>query len=233
MAFVNGTSKNNSVETTGFEQENEKAKIKKFSEIQKCDGEIVDSIVIDATSVSVNVHQWISSNITVKFEGEANVISGDVEFECYIIDRKLYITVNTKGIVVNQFLEFDVWLPTKAFNRLIVRTTYSDICIDRGVYARNIEVQTYSGNMKVCATFVSANLRSNDGDISVSFNAQSRTEVKISTISGNINIFPSNVHKLNLNAKSKYGEISNDYLETYGYIAMINASSKSGNIVVS
>lgn len=205
---------------------------KEFSELQKCDGDIVDSVVIDTTSVDVNVHQWTSSNITVKFEGEANVISGDIEFECYIIKRKLYVTTSTKGNITDQDLKLDVWLPPRLFSSLTVKGTSSNVCINKGVYARFVEVQTSSGNIRVGAAFVKSNLKTNEGDVELSFNAQSRIDVKISTISGNISISPSNVRKFNLSAKTKHGKVKNNYHGTYGYVAMVNASSKDGNIIV-
>lgn len=236
---INESVKNNIGETEGgafvLEQDdskNQNIQKKEFSELQKCDGDIVDSIVIDTTSVDVNVHQWTSSNITVKLEGEANVKSGDIEFECYIINRKLYITINTKGTIVDEDLKFDVWLPAKLFNSLTVKGISSNVCIDKGVYARSIEVQTSSGNMKIGATFLKANLRSNDGNVELLFNAQSRIDIKISTISGDISIFPLNVRRLKLSAKAKHGKVQNNYHGNYGHVAVINASSKNGNIIV-
>lgn len=239
MSFVNESMKNSIIGTTrgafGFGQDNSKSmetNIKRFNEIQKCDGDIVDGIVIETASVDVSIHQWTSSNITVKLDGEANVTSGNVDFDCYIIDRKLYIKINTNGIIVNQDLEFDVWLPPRLFNSLTIRGDSADVCIDKGIYARSVEVQTISGNIKVGAAFVKANLRSKDGDIKLSFNAQSKTETKISTVSGDISIFPSNIRKISLSAKSKYGEVVNNYHGTYGYVAMINVSSRNGNIII-
>lgn len=237
MSFVNESMKNSIIGTTGKTsgQDNSKSmkiKTKRFNEIQKCDEDLVDSIAIETTSVDVSIHQWTSSNITIKLYGEANVTSGNIDFDCYIKARKLYIKINTNGIIVNQDLEFDIWMPARLFNSLTVKGNSASICIDKGIYAKSVDVQTVSGNIKVSATFVKVNLRSKDGDIELLFNAQSKTEAKISTVSGDISIFPSNIRKINLGAKSRNGEVVNNYHGTYGYVAMINASSRNGDIII-
>ena len=205
---------------------------KVFDEVQKCDADFVESIEVDVTKIDVRFHQWTSQIITVKFWGEADVTSGDVEFDTYILRNRLYVVTNVKGIVKTSDLKLDIWLPGEIFSEIKVKGSSAKVEINSGVAARLIRVETFSGNIVLSAIFIKAVVKSNAGNVNMYINAQSRVDTQISTLRGDINIFTRNARKVNLVAKSKYGEVLNKNRGQYGYIVSIKATSTNGNITV-
>lgn len=205
---------------------------KVFDEVQKCDADSVDSIEVDVERIDVRFHHWTSQIITVKFCGEADIASGDVEFDAYILRNRLYVETKVKGIVETSDLKLDIWLPGNIFDEIRVNGNSAQVEINSGVVARLVRVETLSGNIDIRAIFIKAIVKSNDGNVNMHINAQSRVDAQISTSRGDISIFLKNVRKVNLSAKSQYGKVLNKNIGQYGYIASLKATTKSGNITV-
>lgn len=206
--------------------------IRVFDEFQKCDGSSILSVEIETTSIDVEIHQWNSRYITVKFKGEANLQSGDIEFETYIIDWRLFICLKTKGIITDSNLKFEVWIPSVILESLIVRTKSANVLIENGIFIRLLDVETVTGNIDINAVFVQAKLSSNSGNIISTITAYTRVDAKISTISGNIRLIPSNIRKLNLTTRCSPNGVCNRYKGKGGFVALIDVSSKKGKITV-
>lgn len=86
---------------TRIESKREAKKTRKvFDKVQKCDADSVDSIEVDVERIDVRFHHWTSQIITVKFCGEADIASGDVEFDAYILRNRLYVETKVKGQVI-------------------------------------------------------------------------------------------------------------------------------------
>ena len=205
---------------------------KVFDEVQKCDADSVDSIEVDVERIDVRFHHWTSQIITVKFCGEADIASGDIEFDTYILRNRLYVETKVKGIVETSDLKLDIWLPGNIFDEIRVNGNSAQVEINSGVVARLVRVETLSGNIDIRAIFIKAIVKSNGGNVNMYINAQSRVDAQISTSRGDISIFLKNVRKVNLSAKSQYGKVLNKNRGKYGYIASIKATTKSGNITV-
>ncbi len=205
---------------------------KEYSELQKCDGDRIDSIVIDTTSIDVYVHQWNSSNVTVHLEGAAIVEKGEVELSTYVLERKLICTIQTQCVLESSSLRLDIWLPNVVYKSISIRGTTSNIYVESGIFTKFVDIYTSSGSVKVDATFVKAKINTNTADVDVRFSACSKVNAKISTIDGNIAIQLLNVRKVKLNAISKYGKVEDKYVGAFGYVASIDASSIRGNITV-
>lgn len=205
---------------------------KVFDEVQKCDADLVDAIEVDVERIDVRLNQWTSKTITIKFYGEADIASGDVEFDAYILRNRLYVETKVKGIVETSDLKLDIWLPGNIFDEIRVNGNSAQVEINSGVVARLVRVETLSGNIDIRAIFIKAIVKSNDGNVNMHINAQSRVDAQISTSRGDISIFLKNVRKVNLSAKSQYGKVLNKNIGQYGYIASLKATTKSGNITV-
>lgn len=221
------------MEKTRLESKREAENTRKvFDEVQKCDADSVDSIEVDVERIDVRFHHWTSQIITVKFCGEADIASGDIEFDTYILRNRLYVETKVKGIVETSNLKLDIWLPGNIFDEIRVNGNSAQVEINSGVVARLVRVETLSGNIDIRAIFIKAIVKSNGGNVNMHINAQSRVDTQISTLRGDINIFTRNTRKVNLVAKSKYGEVLNKNRGQYGYIVSIKATSTNGNITV-
>ena len=108
----------------------------------------------------------------------------------------------------------------------------ANIEVDDGIAVKYLKVDTFSGDVNVYATYTKASISTNEGNVDVSINAQSRVELQVLTVQGDIEIRLKNIRKVNFRAKSKFGEILNNYKGKYGYIASIKATTKNGNITV-
>lgn len=205
---------------------------KVFDEVQKCDADSVDSIEVDVERIDVRFHQWTSKTITVKFFGEADISSGDIEFDTYIIQNKLYVTIKVRGIVEVSDLKLDIWLPGRLFEVIQLKASSGNIEIDGGIAVKTLKIDTLSGDVNVNATYIRAIVNTENGNVYASINAQSRVDFQVLTVQGDVKIKLKNVRKVNFRAKSKYGDILNAYRGKYGYIASIKATTKSGNITV-
>ena len=203
-----------------------------FDELQKCDADLVDAIEVDATKIDVRLYQWSSQIITVKFCGEADIASGDIEFDTYVLRRRLCVVTKVKGIVETSNLKLDIWIPGDIFDEISVKANSKKVEINSGIAARILRVENFSGDINMSAIFIKAIVKSNDGNVNMYINAQSRADAQISTLRGDISIFPRNVRRVSLSAKSQYGEVLNKYRGQYGYIASIKATTKSGNITI-
>ena len=205
---------------------------KVFDEVQKCDADLVDAIEVDVEKIDVRLHQWTSKTITVKFFGEADISSGDIEFDTYIIQNKLFVTIKVRGIVEVSDLKLDIWLPGRLFEVIQLKTSSGNIEIDGGIAVKTLKIDTPSGDVNVNATYIRAIVNTENGNVYASINAQSRVDFQVLTVQGDVKIKLKNVRKVNFRAKSKYGDILNAYRGKYGYIASIKATTKSGNITV-
>ncbi len=221
------------MEKTRLESKREAENTRKvFDKVQKCDADSVDSIEVDVERIDVRFHHWTSQIITVKFCGEADIASGDIEFDTYILRNRLYVETKVKGIVETSNLKLDIWLPGNIFDEIRVNGNSAQVEINSGVVARLVRVETLSGNIDIRAIFIKAIVKSNGGNVNMHINAQSRVDAQISTSRGDISIFLKNVRKVNLSAKSQYGKVLNKNRGQYGYIASLKATTKSGNITV-
>ena len=205
---------------------------KVFDEVQKCDADLVDAIEVDVEKIDVRLHQWTSKTITVKFFGEADISSGDIEFDTYIIQNKLFVSIKVRGIVEVSDLKLDIWLPGRLFEVIQLKTSSGNIEIDGGIAVKTLKIDTLSGDVNVNATYIRAIVNTENGNVYASINAQSRVDFQVLTVQGDVKIKLKNVRKVNFRAKSKYGDILNAYRGKYGYIASIKATTKSGNITV-
>lgn len=205
---------------------------KVFDEVQKCDADSVDSIEVDVERIDVRFHQWTSKTITVKFFGEADISSGDIEFDTYIIQNKLFVSIKVRDIVEVSDLKLDIWLPGRLFEVIQLKTSSGNIEIDGGIAVKTLKIDTLSGDVNVNATYIRAIVNTENGNVYASINAQSRVDFQVLTVQGDVKIKLKNVRKVNFRAKSKYGDILNAYRGKYGYIASIKATTKSGNITV-
>ena len=133
---------------------------KVFDEVQKCDADSVDSIEVDVERIDVRFHHWTSQIITVKFCGEADIASGDVEFDAYILRNRLYVETKVKGIVETSDLKLDIWLPGNIFDEIRVNGNSAQVEINSGVVARLVRVETLSGNIDIRAIFIKAIVKS-------------------------------------------------------------------------
>ena len=212
--------------------ESKKTARKVFDEVQKCDADLVDAIEVDVEKIDVRLHQWTSKTITVKFFGEADISSGDIEFDTYIIQNKLFVTIKVRGIVEVSDLKLDIWLPGRLFEVIQLKTSSGNIEIDGGIAVKTLKIDTPSGDVNVNATYIRAIVNTENGNVYASINAQSRVDFQVLTVQGDVKIKLKNVRKVNFRAKSKYGDILNAYRGKYGYIASIKATTKSGNITV-
>lgn len=212
--------------------ESKKTARKVFDEVQKCDADLVDAIEVDVEKIDVRLHQWTSKTITVKFFGEADISSGDIEFDTYIIQNKLYVTIKVRGIVEVSDLKLDIWLPGRLFEVIQLKASSGNIEIDGGIAVKTLKIDTLSGDVNVNATYIRAIVNTENGNVYASINAQSRVDFQVLTVQGDVKIKLKNVRKVNFRAKSKYGDILNAYRGKYGYIASIKATTKSGNITV-
>ena len=221
------------MEKTRLESKREAKKTRKvFDEVQKCDADSVDSIEVDVERIDVRFHHWTSKTITVKFFGEADISSGDIEFDTYIIQNKLYVTIKVRGIVEVSDLKLDIWLPGRLFEVIQLKASSGNIEIDGGIAVKTLKIDTLSGDVNVNATYIRAIVNTENGNVYASINAQSRVDFQVLTVQGDVKIKLKNVRKVNFRAKSKYGDILNAYRGKYGYIASIKATTKSGNITV-
>ena len=177
-----------------------------------------------------------NKTITVKTEENIDGINALTPIRADLTFRSLgdFIEVsgNVKGIVKTSDLKLDIWLPGEIFSEIKVKGSSAKVEINSGVTARLIRVETFSGNIVLSAIFIKAVVKSNAGNVNMYINAQSRVDTQISTLRGDINIFPRNVRKVNLVAKSKYGEVLNKNRGQHGYIVSIKATSTNGNITV-
>lgn len=212
--------------------ESKKTARKVFDKVQKCDSDLVDAIEVDVEKIDVRLHQWTSKTITVKFFGEADITSGDIEFDTYIIQNKLYVTIKVRGIVEVSDLKLDIWLPGRLFEAIQLKASSGKIEIDGGIAVKTLKIDTLSGGVNVNATYIRAIVNTENGNVYASINAQSRVDFQVLTVQGDVKIKLKNVRKVNFRAKSKYGDILNAYRGKYGYIASIKATTKSGNITV-
>ena len=135
---------------TRIESKREAKKTRKvFDKVQKCDADSVDSIEVDVERIDVRFHHWTSQIITVKFCGEADIASGDVEFDAYILRNRLYVETKVKGIVETSNLKLDIWLPGNIFDEIRVNGNSAQVEINSGVVARLVRVETLSGNIAI------------------------------------------------------------------------------------
>ena len=218
---------------TRLESKNAVKKTRKvFDKVQKCDAELVDAIEVDVERIDVRLHQWTSKIITVNFSGEADVTSGDIEFDTYIIQNKLFVTIKVRGIVEISDLKLDIWMPGRLFDAIQLKVSSGNIEIDGGIAVKTLKIDSISGDVNVNATYTKAIINTNEGNVYASINAQSRVDFQALTVQGNVKVRLKNVRKINFRAKSQYGEVLNKYRGQYGYIASIRATTKSGNITI-
>lgn len=192
----------------------------------------IDNIVINLPYTNVSVYQSTSSKVEVRLVGEISIVGESVKYRVQRRNRNLVIILVVQGDVTKVNLEADIYLPDKYFNLISIFGTSSDIYVEKGIFAKNLRIRTESGKVETGITFEKAELKSADSELNVHINAESDIEVSILTDSGDININLNNIKMEEINIHSVLGSVRYHHREAEGYKAVINASSRDGNIFI-
>ena len=222
-------SKQKVMQEKNFTRNGEMKKIN-FDHFRCYEGGMADNIIINLPNADINVHQEISSKIKINISGAVKLIDDDVRCRAERKNRNVVITLLTKGKIVEASFKVDIYLPIKDFKLLSIISS-SNICIGEGVYAKTLRVRTTSGMIKSNLTFENAVLESVDGDIDVSFFAESDVKASIFSESGDINLRLANIRKAHIDTHTA-GAVRNYFRESRGYNALIDISSISGDIFI-
>lgn len=191
----------------------------------------VENINIDSTIADVNVSTSNIEKISVRLHGEAN-LTGDVKLDVQNRSKTIYVSVKNTGSFSNSNLKLDIVLPYKLFNEIYVNTMSADVIIDEGVCVNYIKVNSKSGDFASNIAFKRAEVNTMSGDIEIEINAKEDIFAELSTKSGDVNLDLKNIRYVNLLGKSMSGTVRNKHENSKGYIANLQVSTMSGDIMI-
>ena len=203
----------------------------KFDEVKAKDCSNIEKISINSALYDVNVSVSNSSKVEAHFYGEAN-IDGDVNFDVYVVNCELIITLKFTGNCSYGNLKLDVTIPQKIFKVISANSSSANITLNEGVLVNYLKAKTISGDLKTKATVNNASVSTMSGNIGFCTNATQDINVEISTMSGNVSVEFNNIGHINLSTNSMSGNVKNLHKERRGYNADVDISTMSGNISI-
>lgn len=125
----------------------------------------------------------------------------------------------------------EVMLPKWAFEEFDVNTTFGNISVARGVEAKILElVAETSGDIFCEACFVEGKFHTFHGNINLTVNPVRNVFVKVSVISGDVNIELLNTEAAIILSNTMCGKVSNSYKPNGNFLADISVSVMKGDI---
>ena len=212
----------------------ELGKTKKFDEtkIEKRRGIKKISVDSDISDVIFSVSDlW--EEIKIHFYGQA-VIDGDLSFNVCKKGNELQIKSKLSGSSLNGNLKLDITMPKKSFfEKISIKSISGNIYLYKGILPNRVEMVSDSGNLESHAKFTSHYAKTMSGRIYITVDAENDISIDASSVSGNITIELNNIGDVMLSASSMSGRVRNSHKEQEGYIADIDASTMSENVVIS
>lgn len=193
---------------------------------------ITNNIVINLPKVDINVHQSVSSKVEATLRGTVSIIGGDEKCRVRREGQNFVVDLYTQGKIIDANLRLDIYLPIKEYDLISIISTNANVCIDKGIYAKEFRLRTTSGVVKSYMTFKNAILESVDASIDVELFAESNVKASIFTESGDINLRLIHIKKAFIDTFTETGSIRNNLRETRGYTALMDVSSINGNISI-
>ena len=138
-------------------------KPKNFDEWKSEDDGNVEKILIDSTSIPVNISVSNTSKVEAHFYGQAD-IDGNIDFDFNVKNRELRIALEFTGNCYNSSLKLDVTVPDKTFKEISVKSSSADITLNE-VSTESLKVKTQSGDLETFATFTNASITTVGGDV--------------------------------------------------------------------
>lgn len=120
-----------------------------FNEIKTVDGSEVDKIFVTSTYADVNIYPSNTSEVEVYLYGKANS-DKELHFDVDVIEqyRKLIVAVQSTGSYFNGNLKLNILIPQKMFESIYVFGPHANVNIDQNIIVNDLEVTTFSGNIK-------------------------------------------------------------------------------------
>lgn len=205
---------------------------KEFDERKSEDATNIDKIFIESTSANVDVALSDTSEIQAHLYGHVNS-DAQIELDVRKAYRQLRITVKKKSGFYCGTLKLDILVPSKMFKEIMIKSISADITLNANVLTECLKVSTRSGDIETNATFDNAHLNTMSGDVDICVDAKRNVAINVSTMSGDVSAEFGNIRKVNLSADTMSGDIQNRHREKeMGYIADVNISSMSGDIMI-
>jgi len=208
-----------------------------IDEVKYFDIEGVDNINIDVTSTNVDIIPTDDSQVKVHFHGEVSSVSLKSRFELDAIRNNNTIDID---IISNSFtsisfgsmayvnVKLDIYVPKNYDKNILIDSTSSDVKINN-LSLNNLTNETTSGNLIIDkVNTVKTRVKTTSGDIVASeFNGDLdvkstsgninidyenfENEIKIETVSGEVELNLEKESKFYLKAKTTSGDINCNY----------------------
>ena len=212
----------------------ELGKTKKFDETRLEKARGIKKILInsDISDVDFSVSDSLEE-IKIHFYGQV-VIDGELSFNVRKDGSELQIKSKNSGSSFNGNLKLDITVPRKMFfEKISIKTISGDICLNKEILANSIKMVSTAGKLENYAKFTSYNARTMSGNIDITVDAENDISIVASSISGSISVDLNNIGDVMLSPSSMSGRVRNSHRKQEGYIADIDASTMSGNVIIS
>lgn len=195
----------------------------------------VISIKVEEACADVNVTITEAKDIIVHLHGTID-IDASVDFDSAIQDDgTLLINLKATGGIHKNNLVLDIFIPIyKSLDSISIKSN-KNIFIDSGIFVKDINVLSISGNALVYADFISASICASD-IIEIYAVAKQNISLDITTKYGDVTVNLSNVANVNyknLDDKKSHGKITSKYKATQGgFVADLSYSLGTGKMTV-
>lgn len=194
----------------------------------------VDSISINSVSTDVTVMVKNTSDITVNFSGGLSENSCDIKFDTKVINRKLLVTLNMDGNIIGGNLKINITVPSEViFKEFAFNSKSGDLEILGKLSAKQISVNTMSGDVSGEMQFENAFVKTISGDIDMEAFGKGFTSIKLHSISGDISLELNNFGNVSMKTKTVSGDVKNRFKQkSEGYTATLDVNTVSGDIKI-
>ena len=194
----------------------------------------VSSIKVEEASADVNVTITEAKDILVHLHGTID-IDGSVDFDSDIQDDgTLLVNLKATGGIHKNNLVLDIFIPIyKALDTIFIKSN-KNISIDSGIFVKDINVLSISGNALVYADFINASINADTIDINIF--AEQNISLDVTTKYGDVTVNLSNVANVNytnLDDKTSLGKVTSKYKVTSGGVVTdLRYSLGTGKMIV-
>ncbi len=212
----------------------ELGKTKKFDETKIEKARNIKEIFVDSDISYVKFSVSDSSKeVKIHFYGDV-VTDGDIDFKVYNLEPELRIVSKLVGSSFRSNLNLDITVPRKMlFKKISIKTISGGIYLTKEVSAKSIKVESKSGSLENYAKFSKYYVDTMSGAINIVAYADNDISIVASSMSGSISIELNNIGDVMLSASSMSGRVRNSHKGQRGYSADIDASTMSGNVMIS
>lgn len=213
-----------------------KAKVTQFNQVFKREKEnIILSNVADITFVTIE--SLIPVKVTSCQERQILIClkssqeTSNYTIITHITNNELIIeTKNTEGEKVAEAV-LEVTLPEWIFDELLVKTTFGDISVSKGIQVEILELIAETvGNINSQACFRDGNFYTVHGDIDLQVDPVTKVVLRVNTNKGNANIELLNLEAAIISSKTMCGKVNNSYKANGKFLADISVSVMKGDI---